>query len=161
MPSNAWTPLANLTLSNSSSSSITFSSIDQSYKDLYFVYNGETANSGSEDIGFTYNGGANNAGDLFGVIARGNGTTASSYVYNFGRFMSIGSGVRSIVTANIMDYSATDKHKTNLIRFNSSSWVAMGVHRWASTNAITSVTFSIGTGTFASGSTFALYGVKA
>lgn len=156
----SWTPLANLTLSNSSSSSITFSNISQSYRDLFFVYNGETANSGSEDLGFTYNGGANNS-NLFGIIARGNGSTASSYIYNFGRIMSLGSGVRSIVVANIMDYSATDKHKMNLIRFNSSSWVAMGGHRWASTNAITSVTFSIGTGTFASGSTFALYGVGA
>lgn len=157
----SWVALANLTLSNSSSSSITFSNINQSYRDLFFVYNGETVSSGAEDLGFTYNGGANNAGDLFGQILRGDGSSASGYSYNFGRIMSLGSGVRSIVTANIMDYSATDKHKSNLIRFNSSSWVALGGHRWASTNAITSITFSIGAGTFASGSTFALYGVSA
>ena len=156
----SWVALANLTLANSSSSSITFSNINQGYRDLFFVYQGKTTNSGSEDLGFTYNGGANNT-DLFGQILRGNGSTASAYAYNFGRIMSLGADIESVVTANIMDYSVTDKHKTNLIRFNSPSWVAMGGHRWASTNAITSVTFSIGAGTFVSGSTFALYGVSA
>jgi hypothetical protein len=59
-----------------------------------------------------------------------------------------------------MDYSATDKHKTVLIRQNSvaDSAFAMGA-RWANTAAITSIQLSLGAATFSTGTTFALYGI--
>jgi len=69
----------------------------------------------------------------------------------------------AVFTVNIMDYSATDKHKTVLTRAStaaSSVWAIAG--RVATTSAITSVAF-IGpddaSDQFLSGSTFALYGI--
>jgi len=60
----------------------------------------------------------------------------------------------------IMDYSATDKHKSGLIRFTSTPDQPVTVaqaFRWASTSAITTITLA--DATFTSGSTFALYGI--
>jgi hypothetical protein len=64
----------------------------------------------------------------------------------------------------VLDYSATDKHKTTLIRYGSpasSNITAMRVARWASTSAITSITLTTTTGTYSIGTTFSLYGIVA
>jgi hypothetical protein len=63
---------------------------------------------------------------------------------------------------SVMDYSATDKHKSVLIRNNDAGTGTMAqVSRWPIMSAITTVAISMNTGSFAVGSTFALYGVKA
>jgi hypothetical protein len=61
----------------------------------------------------------------------------------------------------IMDYSATDKHKSALTRttHTSQSVVEALASRWANTAAITSL--AVSGGTFNVGSTFALYGIVA
>jgi hypothetical protein len=62
----------------------------------------------------------------------------------------------------IMDYSATDKHKTILSRYNSpSASLQMAAERWANTSAITSIYCGMKTGTMSSGTTLSLYGVIA
>jgi hypothetical protein len=60
----------------------------------------------------------------------------------------------------VMDYSATDKHKTVLAR-NASTVNSVNAHaaRWANTGAITSIVVLTESSTFASGSTFSLYGI--
>jgi len=64
----------------------------------------------------------------------------------------------------ILDYSATDKHKSGLWRVDAPSQdgtLAMA-SRYASTSAITSMkVFGSASKTFPAGSTFALYGVSA
>jgi len=65
-----------------------------------------------------------------------------------------------------MDYSATDKHKTVLVKRGVSDAtgysVGMEAGRWASTSAITSINIFDQSGdTFDAGSSFALYGVAA
>jgi hypothetical protein len=64
----------------------------------------------------------------------------------------------------IMDYSATDKHKTSLVRSNQPSdqgaWAI--ANRWASNTAVNSITIDpTGSNTITSGTTLALYGVIA
>jgi hypothetical protein len=64
----------------------------------------------------------------------------------------------------IMDYSATDKHKSVLCRFKrgggyDSVWMLAG--RWANTNAITSISFGPASGTLDAGLTASLYGIEA
>ena len=70
---------------------------------------------------------------------------------------------RAVTILNIMDYSATNKHKTTLSRANAAAdGVNASAGRYASNTAITS--FLIGSTTavtYAAGSTFALYGVSA
>lgn len=59
----------------------------------------------------------------------------------------------------IMDYTATNKYKEMLHRFDqSNNGMAMGVSRWNSTAAVNSVTI-LGSGNFGVGSTFKIYGV--
>jgi hypothetical protein len=72
------------------------------------------------------------------------------------------SGVFDMNILQIMDYSATDKHKTALLREseNQVSTVLAEAQRWANTAAITSLTIVPQVGpNFTSGSTFALYGI--
>jgi hypothetical protein len=59
-----------------------------------------------------------------------------------------------------MDYSATDKHKTVLVRSNiPADTVAAHAVRWANTAAITTVGVAAISGTWSAGTTFALYGI--
>jgi hypothetical protein len=62
---------------------------------------------------------------------------------------------------DIMDYSATNKHKTSLLRSGNASTGFVQNHavRWANTNAITSVQCTATGTTYAIGSIFSLYGV--
>lgn len=90
--------------------------------------------------------------------------TTTSIQLDFYGFTNTNLG--QVATINIMDYSATDKHKTTLIRNGKQGGSNDGVEaiagRWANTAAITSLEiFSITGGgiTFSAGSTFALYGI--
>ena len=159
MPTSTYTPLANLTL-GSTASSVTFSSISQSYRDLILVINAPMSSGG-----------------VFGYL-RFNGDSGSNYsaVRMFGSGSSAGSDTgligasainfsefyveQNITTVNIMDYTATDKHKTVLSRANAPSNYVFGIAgRWANTAAITSLTISTSSSTWAAGGTFALYGI--
>lgn len=157
----AITPLANITLS-SSASTVTFSSISGSYRDLIIVANVQ----GGGEFGMRFNSVSTNTYTNIGML--GNGTSALSstyspigylpYAYSYGN-----SGKLCNHIIQIFDYSATNKHKAVLSRFEESatnSSVNATAGRWASTSAITTVAFGFG-GTFAAGSTFALYGVSA
>jgi hypothetical protein len=155
---SAYTALANVTL-GSSASSVTFSSISQAYRDLVLVINAP-------------------AGGVFGYL-RFNGDSGSNYsavrMYGSGTATGSDTGLigssainisefyneQNLTTVNIMDYSATDKHKTVLSRANAPAYYVFGIAgRWANTAAITSLVVSPSSGTFNSGGTFALYGVQ-
>lgn len=158
---SALVPLANVTL-GSSASSVSFSSITGIYRDLIIVTTAFNTAAGFADIWARYN---------------GDSGTNYTRVYMFGNGSSTGSGTNSdtvnylgyssnvndnIHTTHIFDYSATDKHKVNLVRANSASNSAgLYAGRWASTAAITSITFGTNGTSFAAGSTFMLYGVSA
>lgn len=166
MPTLTYTPLANITLS-SSAASVTFSSISQVYRDLVLVIAGVAAtNSVQNSVKATFNSDTT-ASNYYAVTMRGNGSATASSSYNVGAFLeafSTGIATTGItnITASFMDYSATDKHKSYLSRFNDAG-VATGAiaGRWANTSAITSIALSFDSGTWASGSTFALYGIVA
>jgi hypothetical protein len=155
--SQDYIPLATVTLA-SSASSVTFSSIPGTYRDLVLVANG-TITSGADDMRIYYNADTNNA-NYSSVEMNGNGsTTASSTFLTAGAF----STDRAVVIVQIMDYSATDKHKTLLSRANRASAGSVGaiVNRWANTAAVTSVQARIVSVSFAAGTTLALYGIVA
>lgn len=165
MPS-ALVPLANLTL-GSAAATVTFSSISGSYRDLmlivgnlntntsvvygYMRFNGDTATN------YSY---VNMAGDGSSATS-GNGSNLNGcYIQPNSTFSTTSN---AILTISIMDYSATDKHKTALIRSNNpGSFVSAIANRWASTAAITSLDIATTSATmWAAGSTFSLYGVSA
>jgi hypothetical protein len=65
-----------------------------------------------------------------------------------------------IYTLNIMDYSATDKRKSFLLRSNRATYsTIMTVGRYNSTSAVNAVSATPNSGSWAAGSTFNLYGI--
>lgn len=158
---SAWTPLANITLANSSAANITFSSISQSYRDLVLIGYSNTL----ADANLFING-TTAATNYSTVEASGNGSSAFS-TNSSGLATAQVIGYSGGVTANnnfvvnFLDYSVTDKHKTYMTRWNDPSYRAtMRVTRFASTAAITSITLNVGS-TWTAGTSFALYGVSA
>ena len=129
------TALASITL-QSASASISFSGIPQNYRDLVLVFNGEITASatlgayrfnGDETSSYT---GIYTANALSGTRS----TTSADFFYQ-------GAAGRSVATIQVMDYSATNKHKTILARSGQTQeWVFMYANRWANTAAITSMT---------------------
>jgi hypothetical protein len=149
--------LATTTLTGASTS-ITFSSIPATYKDLILVISG-TSTSGIAETIMRFN--SDTATNYSRVTMFGTGSTTGSFAGSatgigfFDAFTSVGMSI-----AQIMDYSATDKQKTVLIRrsFPADNVAATGA-RWANTSAITSVSLAVISSSLAIGTTISLYGV--
>jgi hypothetical protein len=153
MPTPTYKPLATVTLS-SSASSVTFGSIPGSYRDLVLV---ASADNSINQLNLRFNGdGGANYSRIGGYAPNPAVAFAETNVTEARSGLS-SSGFRASVT-QIMDYSATDKHKIILNRA-ATSVVVMQAVRWANTAAITTMLCSAGAGTFSAGSTFSLYGI--
>ena len=153
----------------SSVETVTLSSIPQTYTDLVVVVNAQS--SINSDLYVYFN--ASNTNLYSRTTVWGDGSTAGSTRvvhgdgYNFlvltyyGAVTTTAGG--SVHNINIMNYANTTTRKTVLARCNASSvGVDATVGVWASTDAITSMTFDLAsTRTFSAGSTFTLYGIKA
>lgn len=164
MPTPTYIPIANITLS-SNASSVVFSSITQAYRDLILVV--DAGNSGNVYNGLRGKINNDSAANYRIVYALGNGSsTISSAESTSNMFLGATGATNSATTVQFIDYSATDKHKTTLIRRSvadaSGYSLGMEVGRWASTSAITSIELFDQSGySLDSGSTFTLYGVAA
>jgi hypothetical protein len=160
----AMVALANTTLSGSAAT-VTFSSISGSYRDLVLVTS-TTCGAGVQIVGLRFN--SDSGSNYSYVYAEGSGSASfsgsgtNSQIYlDPGSYGATTSSDRYNGITHILDYSATDKHKTAIIRADiASSGVAMTAGRWANTSAITTVTVVAGLNNFVAGSTFALYGVS-
>jgi len=158
-----YTPLATVTLA-SSASSVTFSNIPATYRDLVLITSCSFQNNGSIQITLNSDTGNNYSG----IRSQGDGSATSSGTYSSNgqiafQQINYSSNTRLTYVTNFMDYSATDKHKTVLTRNNGpANAVAMETHRWANNAAINRMLIQPGGGTnFLSGSTLSLYGIVA
>jgi len=163
MPTPTYIPLQTITL-GSSASSVTFASIPQTYRDLVLV--ATPISSLTTDVDFRFNG---DTGSNYSIVqASGDGsstyspsgtTTTLRPTYYGGPGTSVG----SVLTLQLMDYSATDKHKTTLGRASrAAAGVEMNAGRWANTEAITSIVmFSLSGKTWSAGTVVSLYGIEA
>lgn len=162
----SFTALGNITLT-SAQTTITLSSISQSYRDLYLVITIAGLGSGGKPL-IRVN---NDAGlNYTGTVIRANGTTANGvnlYQYNYGATTGVyvnntGSN-DTFFDVWMPDYATTDKHKNLMIRANGAdSGVEMNVQKWNNTSAVTSLVLTFGSGqTWGIGTTVALYGVSA
>jgi len=163
MPS-AITPLANITLT-SAAATVSFSSISGLFRDLILVSSlyPNTANQQAlvrfnSDSGANYN----------GVTMNGNGSTTSSgapagstsILLSYHHYLSTTAFMTSRL--EILEYAISTKQKQVLVRQNlASTFVGADAWRWLNTAAITSIQFSLASGSFVAGSSFALYGVSA
>lgn len=162
MPTPTYDLIASTTLA-ASSSSVVFGSLPQTYRDLVLV--ADVIAGATQGVNVRFN---SDTGTNYSVVMmRGEpaGTQSSSNTFNeiYATWSSINSGAKGQVNLSLMDYSATDKHKTMLIRnaYTGTSGMFSEAHaiRWANTAAITNIQFYPTTGSFASGTTFNLYGI--
>ena len=148
--------LINSTTLSSSASTVTFSSIPTG-GDLAIVV--ETTLTGSASINFRLN---NDSGSNYSfVLMRGSGSAADSSDTSSTTQGTFGYSVgKSLAIVDIFDYSATDKHKSVLSRFNNSTYVFTHSNRWADNSAVNRIDFILTGGeSFAAGSTFHLYNI--
>lgn len=165
MPTNTYTALATVTLGGSDSE-IIFGSIPATYRDLVLVIQARGTITTFTNVQVQFN---SDTGSNYSTVAMyGTGSSAASYSETATNITleqiarsSDTSGVFTPIITQVMDYSATDKHKTVLTRNSStvSGNVVALASRWASTSAITSIRMFPFGGSFATGSTFSLYGI--
>jgi hypothetical protein len=152
-----YVPLATVTLA-SADGSVDFTSIPQSFSDLILV-----ANYGAASAGFSgkaYLNADTTPGNYTSVRMVGNGSTYYSSATGESIRWEVQATANSLVMLQIMDYSATNKHKTVLVRAsNAGAAVEASVSRWNQTTAVDAVRLAFGTN-FTIGSTFSLYGVN-
>ena len=165
MPATPTYVLLNQVTLAAASSSVIFSSVPQGYGDLVLVVR-QIVNTGETDVRFNTDDGNN-----YTTVTMRGGADSSYYSATFTangiKPQNSAGGTDSLFVLQIMDYSATDKHKTTLMRSgagSSSSFTSTQAHavRWANTAAITTVRcLSVDGGTYQVGSTFFLYGLVA
>lgn len=158
MPTPTYVALATTTL-GSAASSVTFSSIPATYRDLVLVMNVKFTGSIGEIIRININGDSTAANYPI-VDALGTGSSTQSNTDNR-RFGYLGDE-ESAITAHFMDYSDTSKHKTFLTRSGGAGYrTAMTAGRWANTDAITTIQLSLDSGNYDAASVISLYGIEA
>ena len=161
MPTPTYTLIDSTTLA-SSASSVTFSSITQDYRDLILVV--EVSNVGGNTFAnLQFN---NDTGTNYSYV-QGSGTgSATNSTSATGQTSTDGIGLAltgesGLWKYQIMDYSATDKHKSLVARFDSVGYrTVIYAARWANTSAITEIDI-LSFGTYPIGSTFYLFGIEA
>ena len=157
MPTPTYTLIDSVTLT-SSASSVTFSSISATGKgDLFISVDALHATQNSVQS-IRFNG---DSANYYMVSMLGDGSSAQSYSGSDTLIYSetpVGTATRANYTFQIQDFSASDKHKSVLIRGNrSDANTSATAGRWASTSAITSLVLFPAAGSYAATSTFHLY----
>lgn len=150
------------TLANSTTATVTFSSIPATYTDLVLVFNGART-TGAADIFLRFNG--DTATNYSRTYVSGNGTSAASARGSNETAFNGGGYVQTVVGSSIFqifNYANTTTFKTVLARTNYTDVsVSAYVGLWRATPAAIN-TILVGTSNFfTSGSTFTLYGIKA
>lgn len=163
MGSPTYIPLATVTLGGSDGE-IVFTGIPAIYRDLVVTINGKNNTAGADSITFRFN--SDTGSNYSNVRMVGTGSSTSSYAdTTSGLYIGVSTNSSNpfVITAQIADYSATDKHKSVLARCSQDNgWVTAHAGRWANTAAITSLSILPPAGsswTFSTGAVFSLYGI--
>lgn len=145
-----------------SESTISFTSIPATYTDLVLVFNGYTNAQAACNLRFNNDSGTNYSQTRL----LGSGSAATSdrdpSLAQINAFVSTSTSNNINEIIQIQNYSNATTYKTALLRWNNAaSYVAAIVGLWRSTSAINRVDMILSTSTYATGSTFTLYGIKA
>ena len=157
-------PIATTTL-GSAQSSVTFSSISGSFTDLVLIFDG-TLNTGSANLNLRLNADTgtnysftNLTGSGAGTYSARNSNQTAIETTNYAYLEVAG---RNNAIINLQNYSNTTTNKTVIARTNNAAnGVTAAVGLWRNTSAVNSITVLTSGNSFASGSTFTLYGIKA
>jgi hypothetical protein len=149
----------------SAASSVNFNSISGSYTDIVIIASIKNT-SLYLDTWIRFN--SDTGSNYSNTVLAGNGSAAySSRASNatkinltFSGYPDTGS--HNVTIINVMNYANTTTNKTILSRSDTAAWgVDATVGLWRSTSAISTIDLLPSSSTFASGSTFTLYGIKA
>jgi uncharacterized lipoprotein YehR (DUF1307 family) len=156
-------------------SSFTLSSIPQNFQDLSVVITGRVDGDDNVCVRFNSSSSADynvQSSETSPFTSANAGTSVNlSYAY-VGRIGTTQTSSTSIGTAamEVLNYTATDKHKTFLARgggryYNYSGTMGIGYFswtgvRWASFAAINSITIFVNAATFIAGTTIEIYGIE-
>ena len=163
MPSTM-TPIASITLT-ASAGSVTFSSLPQTYTDLVLVASPCSTGTAQPDVYMQVNG---TSSTYSRIRIGGNGSSVFSNNITSETFWVLGPMEQTVGSTtnicNLMNYSSTNMHKTMLNRSTDAAIATQGmIQLWTSTAAITSIYLypEPAKGSFATGSIFTIYGIKA
>jgi len=157
-------PIATTTLSTNTT--VTFSSIPQTYTDLLLVINGASA----VDQGVEYqvgNGSVDTGSNYSRTRIMGDGTSPSSFrASNQSLIICDGfatdANESSMQIVHFMNYSNTSTYKTMLFRSGTTqSYISEQVALWRSTSAINTIKVAGYSGNLLSGTSVTIYGIKA
>lgn len=149
----------------SAAATVTFSTISGAYTDLVLISaplrdstsGGYITMQFNSDTGSNY---SNTAMYGSGTQALSSRTTSQTFCYLNWSNAALSTTEPNAIVTQFQNYSNTTTNKTYLSRANSASvGVDAIVGLWRSTSAITTIAISRTTGSFASGSTFTLYGI--
>jgi hypothetical protein len=167
MALQSMTALASITLQEASAS-VSFSGIPQNYRDLIVVFNPINT---TNDITLSMRINGDTGSNYNYVVARGRAPSVAessalaSQVSMFIAGWTYGQGTINAlpILIQLLDYSATDKQKTILDRYqttrdNGNSEVGMVAGRWVSTSPINSISLFPNSSTLKAGTTASLYG---
>lgn len=162
----AMVPIASTTLA-ADTATIAFSSIPQTYQDLFIVCSIRNTSS-TPYQGYIYT----NHTTYTQTFLKGNGSSATSSRYSGGIGIYFGlDGVPStastftVASTHFLNYANTTTFKTGLLRcandLNGSGTTELSVGLLQGTNAITTVGVALQAGLLTTGSTATLYGIRA
>ena len=171
LPGGVMESIQTVTLSNSTTSSVTFSDVG-GYQHLQIrglIRNTRAASVDGSTMTMRFN--SDTGSNYFSHRLRGDGVaSANAYTTRSSLYMvdyASDSATASVFTAfviDILDYGSTSKNKT--VRslqgadFNGSGYVNIMSGAWNSTSAVTSITLLDATYNFKQYSTFALFGIR-
>ena len=155
---STYIPIATNTLS-ATAASVTFSGIPNTYTDLVLVVNGSASANNTAYMQFNGDSGANySATQIYGTgsAVGSNKQTSSTFMW-LGEFYT-----NSALVVQIPNYANTTTYKNQLCRTSTpSAYLHAIIGLWRNTAAITSITATMTSTTYASGTSFTLYGIKA
>lgn len=167
MPTATYDLIASNTLT-SQASSVTFSSIPSTYRDLVLVVQGRSVDGTNDNFVLRFNGdtGSNynyTWGEGYGNLNTYAASSLSATWIILGQAYSVADpDYGGMTLVNLFDYAQTDKHKSFLARSGNPKetfGVSMFAGRWVNTTAITSITVLSTFSSFKAGTTYNLYGI--
>jgi len=167
---STYTPIATITVTNSTTNAIDFTGIPQNYTDLVVVGSFFTGNS---SLGVRLGNGSFDTGNNYSnTVLRADSTGAATNRGTNGSLVDVGNGYAdqgATIILNFHNYSSTTTNKTFLGRWTG-KWSAGGTYvnatanLWRSTSAINQIrlyNYAGSTVYFTNGATFSLYGIDA
>jgi hypothetical protein len=144
-------------------STVSLTSIPQTYTDLVFVISySQTASTVLTSVRYQFN---SDTAANYSITGFQDGSPSLAFRLTNQNQMEVGYHAAlgySQFISHLNNYSNTTTYKTVISRHaNAGGLVQMYTGSWRSTSALTSINIACSAGTFAVGSTFTLYGIKA